>query len=134
MERTLSVPVGHATSGRPPADRLMRRLLRLPDGPPQGSARAAQSTFGRSIVISAVRCLLTYVVIPVLGPVVGATGAVGPVLGLLLSAASVIAIVASTRRFFAVDHRYRWGYAAIGAGIMVLLAVQAVGDVSALAS
>jgi hypothetical protein len=112
----------------------MRRLLRVPAHGPRGSVFAAQSAFSRSIAISASRCLLTYVLIPLLGPVVGLTGSVGPVLGLALGAVSMVAIVASMRRFFAADHRFRWGYAAVGGGIFVLLVVQAAIDVAHLLS
>lgn len=109
-------------------DVFMRRLLRLPEQGSRVSASAAQSAFSKSIAISATRCLLTYVLIPLLGPIVGLTGAVGPVLGLLLGSLSMVAIVASTRRFFAADHRFRWGYAAVGGSIFLLLVVQAAVD------
>ena len=55
-------------------------------------------------------------------------------LGLLIGTVSAVAIVASMRRFWAADHRLRWGYTVIGGGILVLLAVQAVGDVASLVS
>lgn len=106
----------------------MRRLLRLPNGGRRGSVFAAQSAFSKSIALSATRCLLTYVLIPLLGPIVGLTGSVGPVLGLVLGTLSMVAIVASTRRFFAADHRFRWGYAAVGGSIFLLLVVQAAVD------
>ncbi|MPY93209.1 MAG: hypothetical protein GEV08_09125 [Acidimicrobiia bacterium] len=151
MEPSLSVPVrdestaaapqtraGRATGRVAPVrsanDRRMRRLLRLPEGGPRVSVFAAQSAFSRSIAISATRCLLTYVFIPLLGPLLGLTGSVGPILGLVLGAVSMVAIVASTRRFFAADHKWRWGYATIGGAIFVLLAVQAVVDLAGLAS
>ena len=84
--------------------------------------------------ISAARCLLTYIVLPVLGPIVGFSGRVGPVLGLVVGTVSMVAIVASIRRFFAADHRWRWRYTAIGGSILVLLTVQAVLDISDLVS
>ena len=81
--------------------------------------------------ISAARCLLTYIVLPVLGPIIGlARGGVGPVLGLTVGTVSMVAIVASIRRFFAADHRWRWRYTAIGGSILVLLVVQAVIDIA----
>ncbi len=112
------------------ADVFMRRLLRVPAD--AGPGTTAQSVFGASILLSTVRCLLTYVVLPILKPVVDLSGGVGPVLGLLLGAVSALAIVFSMRRFVAARHRWRWGYIAIGTGILVLLTVQAVGDIGAL--
>jgi len=38
------------------------------------------------------------------------------------------------RRFWRADHRWRWGYTVLGGGILVLLVIQAVGDIAALIS
>jgi hypothetical protein len=111
----------------------MRRVLRLPEDNPRASRAAAQQAFSRSVWISAARCLLTYIILPLLGPIVGFSGRVGPVLGLAVGAVSMVAIVASIRRFFASDHRWRWRYTAIGGGILVLLVVQTIIDIGELA-
>jgi hypothetical protein len=110
----------------------MRRILRIPDDGPRGSARSAENAFSTSVFISAVRCLLTYVVLPVVGPIVGLAGDVGPVVGLVVGAVSCVAIVASMRRFFRADHRWRWRYTVIGGTILVFLVVQAVIDIAGL--
>ena len=114
-----------------PADQAMRRLLRVSDTR-RADGQVAERVFGTSIAISAVRCLLTYVLLLLLAPVVDLTGNVGPALGLLVGAVSAVAIVASMRRFFRSYHRWRWHYAAIGGAILVLIAVQAGTDVAAL--
>ncbi|MDQ3680776.1 MAG: hypothetical protein M3378_09605 [Actinomycetota bacterium] len=123
MERSAVAYADHT----PAADAFMRRLLRVPTG--ASSGQAAENVFGASILLSSVRCLLTYVILPVLKPVVDLSGGVGPVLGLVIGTVSAVAIVVSMRRFWAASHRWRWGYTAIGGGILVLLVVQAVGDV-----
>ena len=94
------------------ADRVARRILRLPVDAPRESIFGTESVFGRSIAISAVRCLITYVFLPLLAPVLKVSGTLGPVLGLVLGAVSMVAIVVSKRRFFAADHKYRWPCAA----------------------
>ncbi len=123
-------PSATAYRPAPPADAFMRRLLRVRTG--EATRESAQRAFGTSILLSTVRCMLTYVVLPLLKPVVDLSGGVGPVLGLLIGAVSAVAIVASMRRFWAADHRWRWGYTVVGGGILVLLVAQAVGDVAAL--
>ncbi len=115
-----------------PLDAFMRRLLRLPPGNDPG--RTAEKVFGTSLLISSVRCLLTYVLLPLLKPVIDLSGGVGPVLGLVIGAVSGTAIVFSMRRFWRANHRWRWGYTVLGGGILVLLVVQAVGDIVALVS
>ncbi len=106
----------------------MRRLLRLP--PNAGTGETAEKAFGASILVSTVRCLLTYVLLPLLKPVIDLSGGVGPVLGLVIGAVSATAIVFSMRRFWRANHRLRWAYTVIGGGILVLLVIQAVGDIA----
>ncbi|MGH8985193.1 MAG: hypothetical protein ACRDY6_15120 [Acidimicrobiia bacterium] len=134
MTSAPSLPVGQAPPTRSIAERRVRRLLRIPDDGARVSILDAQSAFGKSIAISATRCLITYVALPVLGPLVDLSGAVGPVLGLVLGLVSMVAIVVAARRLFAAEHRWRWGYLVIGGGIFVLLIVQGVVDVVALAT
>jgi hypothetical protein len=117
---------------RSAADLRMRRALRIPDDGPRGSAKGAENAFSTSVLISAVRCLLTYLVLPIVGPVVGLAGNVGPAVGLVIGVVSGVAIVASMRRFFRADHRWRWRYSAVGGAILVFLVVSAVVDVARL--
>lgn len=114
----------------PPADVFMCRLLRVRTG--RATRESAQKAFSTSILLSTVRCMLTYVVLPLLKPVVDLSGGVGPVLGLVVGTVSAVAIIASMRRFWAAAHRWRWGYTLVGGAILALLLVQAVGDVAAL--
>ncbi len=116
---------------RSAADRVARRVLGLPVDGPKVSL-FGEGAFQKSIVISGIRCLITYIFLPILRPVVDLSGGVGPILGMALGAVSLVAIVVAMRRFFAADHKWRWGYGAIGTGIIVLLIVQAVLDVRAL--
>ncbi len=105
------------------ADRRMRKLLMLPEDAPKVSIFEAQNAFSRSIAISATRCLVTYVAIPLVAPVVDLTGTAGPILGLVLGVISMVAIFFAARRFFAADHKYRWAYAGVGAAIYVMLVI-----------
>lgn len=126
VERTVTT---QETAGPGAAEAVVRRILRVPAGGDPG--RNAEKVFGRSIVLSSVRCLLTYVVLPLLKPVVDLSGGVGPVLGLLIGTVSAVAIIASMRRFWRAGHRFRWHYTALGGSILVLLLVLAVRDVAA---
>jgi hypothetical protein len=117
---------------RGPADRFMRRLLRLPVDAPKQSIFGTEGVFGKSIVVSGVRCILTYIVLPLVAPIFKLSGTSLPVIGLLLGLVSAVAIVISMRRFFAADHKYRWGYAAIGISILVMLVIAGVADIATL--
>jgi hypothetical protein len=130
VDPAVSFSFDHTPVTRSPADRRMRRLLRLPVDGPRASLVDVHNAFSRSIAISATRCLLTYVLLPLLAPILNVSGDLGPVLGLSIGAVSMVAIIAATRRFFAADHRWRWGYVAVGGTIFVLLIVQAAFDIA----
>ena len=113
---------------RSPADRLMRRVLRLPvDGPP-GTAAGARKAFQTSMMVATVRCLLMYLVFPFVLPALGIAKGVGPAVGLAVNALAMVCIVLSMRRFFRADHPKRWWYAALGSTVLLLLGVLAVID------
>jgi hypothetical protein len=112
-----------------PADLRMRRLLRLPVDAPKATEASARSLVERSLLISMVRCLLTYVVLPFVAPILGIGLGVTPVVGMVVGIVAIVANIASIRRFWRADHRYRWHYTALASVIIVLLAWLIVADV-----
>jgi hypothetical protein len=132
MAQPITTPAPMRAPVRSDADRRMRRLLRLPEDAPRGSILGAQNAFSRSIAISAVRCLLIYIVIPLVGLGAGISGTLAPVIGLVLGVISMTAIFFAMRRLFAADHKWRWWYAWIGGAVFVFLFVGTVVDVVAL--
>ncbi len=113
---------------RPAADRFMRRLLRISVEQPRLREDELRSAFSRSILVSATRCTLTYLVIPFLAPVLGIAAGVGPWIGVPLGSVAIVFNVKSIRRFWRADHRWRWAYTAIGTTVICLLVVLVVGD------
>jgi hypothetical protein len=120
-----------ATVPRPAADVAMRRLLRIPDGQ-TATERAAQRAFSTSVFVSAVRCLLTYVVLPFVAPALGLAAGVGPAIGIPVGIVAIAANVMTIRRFWAADHRWRWAYTGIAVTVIALLGVLMVEDVASL--
>jgi hypothetical protein len=92
----------------------------------------ARNAFRTSMLISGTRCLITYLLLPALAPILDLTGSLGPVLGLIVGAVSMTAIVFSIRRFWAVRSKWRWAYTVIGVAVFGLLVVQAAIDIAAL--
>jgi hypothetical protein len=117
---------------RSPADQRMRRLLRLPPDAPPARLMGAHGVVSKSILVSAVRCLLTYIVVPVIGPMVGLWERVGPGVGIALSLVSLLALGAGVRRFFAADHAWRWKYTALAGAVGLFVLVQLAVDLGAL--
>jgi hypothetical protein len=105
------------------ADVFMRRLLRVDDAQPRLREDELRSAFSRSILVSATRCIITYLLIPFLGPVLGLAAGVGPVVGIPVGALAIVFNVKSMRRFWRADHRFRWHYTAIGGTVIGMLVV-----------
>jgi hypothetical protein len=119
---------------RSPADRFVRRLLRLPVDAPAGTAAGARKAFQTSLMVATVRCLLMYIVFPFVLPAIGLASDVGPVIGLAISAAAIVCIVLSLRRFWRADHPMRWWYGALGGTVLCFMVVLVVIDLNALIS
>ena len=107
------VPV--APPARSKADEAMCRLLRVPDGKAPIDESETHRIFSASIFLSALRCLLSYIVLPVVLP------AIGIPIGLLALSFDYLGI----RRFWLANHRHRWAFTALYAvvGTMVLILV-----------
>jgi hypothetical protein len=119
---------------RSPADRFMRRILRLPVDGPAGTAEGARKAFQTSLLVATVRCLLMYIVFPFVLPAVGLASDVGPAIGLAISVAAIVCIVLSMRRFWRADHPMRWWYGALGGTVLCFMVALVVIDLTTLVS
>ena len=122
------VPHGKAPVRRTKADEVVRRVLRIKERPAGQSQATAYAAFQKSMLISATRCTLTYVVFPFVLPAIGI--AVQGLVGVIVGAVAMVCDVFTIRRFFAVDHKWRWYFSAIVFGIMCLLTALLVQDIS----
>ena len=127
-------PHDAAATGRPVpqrsrADEIVRRVLRIKDRPANVSDAAALQSFQRSMLISAIRCTLTYVVFPFVLPAVSFAKGGGPVLGIAIGLVAMVCDVFTIRRFFAVDHKWRWHFSGAALCVIALLTVLMVQDI-----
>jgi hypothetical protein len=135
-EITADPPVAAASAataplvrGDTPADRFMRRLLRLPQSGPRASAAAARSAFRTSLMVTTVRCLLMYIVLPFVLPIVGVATDAAPAIVLPINVVAIVMIVMSIRRFWRADHAKRWWYTALGTTVIGFLLFSTVREV-----
>jgi len=112
----------------------MRRLLFVPAGPCAVGEDAVHRMFSFSIVLSALRCLLSYVFFPILSPALGLATGVGPAIGIPIALLALFFDVVGIRRFWATDHRWRWQMTGVYACVMVLVTALLVGDIAHLVS
>jgi hypothetical protein len=119
-ETSGTVALGRPSS-RPAADRTMRRILRVPDRLPAASEDSTHRIFSVSIVLSALRCLLTYIILPILTPLLGAATSVGPDIGIPLAVVALVFDVRGIRRFWLADHHWRWQMTAVYVVVMAFV-------------
>lgn len=91
-----------------------------------------ERAFSLSMLVSAIRCTLTYVVLPFALPLLGLAPGVGPVLGMSIGVMAIAANVFSMRRFWRAQHPWRRPITALHIGVIALLVVLIVLDLSAL--
>lgn len=112
----------------------MRRLLRVGDVVDKNAILGARRSTTAAIVVSGIRCIITYLLIPILAPVIGITDAASAPVTMALSALAIVMGISGVRRFWIADHRARWVYTGFIAVIVVLLVVGIVLDLAAMLS
>jgi hypothetical protein len=128
MDRLAVAPDGPVVAPeRSKADQTMRRLLRVPGDRTPIDESETHRIFSASIFLSALRCLLSYIVLPVVLPAIGLARGVGPAIGIPIGILALTFDYLGIRRFWLADHRQRWAfsaiYAVVGTMVLVLLIV-----------
>ena len=95
---------------------------------------SASKTFSTSMVISGIRCTLTYVVFPWLLPLLGIAGGITAGLGLPIGLIAIFFNLLSIRRFWKSDHNLKWIVVCVNVGVIILLSILVAIDISELLS
>lgn len=94
----------------------------------------ASRIFSLSMVISGTRCLLTYIVLPWVLPLLGLAGGVGPAVSLVVGLVAIAFNGLSIRRFQASGHRWRRPLIALNSVVIAFLVFLVVTDIADLVS
>jgi hypothetical protein len=116
------------------AELVMRRVLCIPSRPAKVRSDDVYRAFNLAIILSGLRCLLGYVVFPIVSPALGAATGVGPALGIPIGIVALVFDVVGIRRFWIADHRWRWNMTLLYAAVMALVSVLLVRDIVHIAS
>ncbi|QNN63814.1 hypothetical protein H9L06_01165 [Leucobacter denitrificans] len=109
----------------------MRALLRVNGIKKTRKAeQSAHRNMQIAMIITGIRCIITYLAIPIAVPIIGLSGAVSAPIGIGLSIIAVVTGISSLRQFWRSDHKYRWMYTAFIAVIFIVLAIALVSDIS----
>ena len=79
------------------------------------------------------RCLLGYVVLPILTPMLGVAAGAGPAIGLPIGIIALVFDVRGIRRFWLANHRWRWPITALYSAVIVLVTTLVISDIAHLA-
>lgn len=111
------------------ADQFVRKLLFIKERPAGVSQQSALKAFEKSMLISATRCTLTYVVFPFVLPLLRLSSTVGGAVGIVVGVIAMISDVFTIRRFFSVDHKWRWVFSGVALCVITMLTVLLVQDI-----
>ena len=106
-----------------------RRLDSQPAADGDGEGARAERLFSKSIVISGIRCVLAYLILPFATPFIGLAPGVGAGFGLIIGMVAIAANVFSIRRFWRADHRWKIPVTTLHVAVIGLLIVLVVRDV-----
>ena len=101
----------------------------FPDATRQ-SLGQVERTFSLSMLVSGIRCVLAYVVLPFVTPLLGIAPGVGPTLGIAIGVVAIGANVISLRRFWRVRHPWRRPVTVLHVGVIGFLLVLIAVDVA----
>ncbi len=132
-EGLLAVTEATVPASRSRADDGMRRLLRIPEDRPPIDESDTHRIFSLSILLSATRCLLSYIVLPILLPIAGVARGVGPAIGIPVGLLALYFDYLGIRRFWLADHRQRWAFSALYAAVGTMVAILVIVDITHLA-
>ncbi len=94
---------------------------------------SAQRVFSFSILVSAIRCTLTYVVFPFLLPFVGLAD-FGPYIGVVVAVVAIVSNVISIRRMHRAQHPWRVPVTIINVAMIGLVTALLIDDIATLVS
>ncbi len=89
-----------------------------------------QRLFSASILLSATRCLLSYVLLPIVLPAIGLASGIGPYIGIPVGVLALVFDVKGMRRFWLAGHRHRWAFTALYAAVGTMVAALVVVDLA----
>ncbi|MEX6429238.1 MAG: hypothetical protein ACYCWN_01050 [Ferrimicrobium sp.] len=113
-------------------DALARKILRVPQVQPTARREeAAERLFSLAMVISGLRCTLSYVIVPFILPAlgIGALAGLSPEVGIPIGVAALFFDVKGIRRFWLANHKWRWQMSFIYLAVIGLVLYLVIADI-----
>lgn len=109
-------------------DRTVERILRVRpvESRTVTEERSAENTFMASMLFTGIRCVLEYIVLPFMLPLLNLSNTIAVPLVLAVNLIALAALVHSVRKFWAIDYKHKrafLGVAVIGGAILILFMI-----------
>jgi hypothetical protein len=96
------------------------------------ATNTGEGAFSFALLFSGVRCIIMYVILPFVLPLVGIAGNFGVVLDIVINVIAIGAIIYSLRRFWTINYKRKWQYLPVALVAFVLLVAFIALDISTL--
>jgi hypothetical protein len=113
-------------------ENLIRKLLFIKSTKDLNESQTYK-LFSKSMFISGLRCLLSYVILPLLAPILKFTTTLEPIFGIPIGLTAIIFDYLGIRRFWISDHRFKWLVSPIYLAVIVLVVILIIQDIASLA-
>lgn len=109
-------------------DRTVERILRVTpvEARTVTEERSAENTFMASMLFTGIRCVLEYIVLPFVLPLLNLSNTIAVPLVLAINVIALTALVHSVRKFWAIDYKHKrafLGVAVVGGAILILFMI-----------
>ncbi|MFN8421726.1 MAG: hypothetical protein U0528_21140 [Anaerolineae bacterium] len=94
------------------------------------SVKTAERAFGYSLLLSAVRCIIKYVLLPFVLPLIGIAGGLATGITLLINVIAILSLVASVRTLWRINYSRKWSYLAVAVAAMIFISFFILFDLS----
>lgn len=116
-----------------PFDRTVERLLRVTPGErTMTQERSAENTFMLSMLFTGIRCVLEYIVLPFMLPLLNLSNTIAVPLVLAVNLVALAAMIHSVRKFWAIDYKHKRAFLGVALVGGMILIVFMIGNVRAL--
>ena len=105
-------------------DSLIARLLFVKPAQTvydDSTSSQAENAFSFALIFSGVRCVIMYVILPFVLPLIGIAGQFGVWIDLLINVVAIGAVIYSLRRFWTINYKRKWQYLPVALVALVLL-------------
>lgn len=91
-----------------------------------------RGAFGLSVAFSGIRCIIQYMILPFVLPVIGIAGQFANYVSAIINIVAIVTIIITLRHFWRINYKYKWAYSALAIPALLTLVAFMVLDINTL--